>query len=180
MSQPYPGLLRASCPGANRPSSPPPPHRPCTLPGAWHHSPSPVGRSGGSLQAVFRQGVSWAAGLLAALLILVGGWRFSSWESQHPPAVLPTVPQLPTSQGPVSPHHLNPFPQTPLASHGPELHLCIQGVEIKVLPISHVTPTAPLVPPQWVPNTWACHPSPNSSVSVHPCPLQSPQSVPAA
>lgn len=83
-----------------------------------------------------------------------------------PMAALLTVPQLP-----VSPRHLSPFPQTPLASHGPELHLCIQGVEMKVLPISHVTPTAPLVLPQWVPNTWTCHPShpPGSLFTPVPC-----------
>lgn len=89
---------------------------------------------------------------------LVAGWRFSSWEPQHWRAAHPTLPQLPASQGPDSLHHLSPFPQTPLASCGPELHLWIQAVEGKVLPISHLTHTSP-GPTSAGAHTPACHPS---------------------
>lgn len=65
-----------------------------------------------------------AAGFLLVCCRLwwLGGVFF--WGPQHPQTALPTH----SSRPPVSLCPLSPFPQTPLASHGPEPHLWIRAV----------------------------------------------------
>lgn len=166
------------CPGLNLP---PPPRRPHTLRGALPHSPPAVVRSGTLCSevgdsAVFRWGVSCAAGPLAGLLtwwpvggFLPGNPSTGGQHTPHFPSFL--LPRVLTPCIISAPFHRHPW--LPVAQNFTSGSRLWRGRSCPFL--TSLTPA--LVPPQRGPTPRPATP-PNRRGQCSP--LQSPQSVPAA